>query len=421
LEQQQYVLGFWEKGSGLREGYRDLPKAMSGKSITAGVVAAIFGCTGPAIIVISSAQAAGYSFDQIVSWLFGIYVFGGLISLICAPYYKMPVVGSFAIPGAVLMGSALVGFSFNEAVFGFLGASLIIAVLAMTGMIGKVMRIIPQPIVMAMIVGSMLRFGTGMATSVVQSPIIAGSAVLAFFIVPRIIKKMSPVISALVVGVIVAIATGGFTGDAQMMQYVPPQIVAPHFNPAVILAVSVPLAIISIGSENAQAYGVLKAQGYKPPVNAMNAICGLLGFIANLFGAHNLNLAGPMTAICASPEGGDDPKNRYAAAWVNGLVFGSFGLVASFALAFIGMVPAQLIAMLAGLAMINVLLNALTEAFKHGKCKLGAFFALVIAASGITVLNIGAAFWALLIGVSISVFFERADFVSLIESKSASK
>jgi len=414
----QYIFGFWEKGTGFIKGIKGLRQSMSGKAVTAGVVAAIFGCTGPAIIVINSAQTAGFNHAQIVSWLFGIYVFGGLISIFMAPYYQVPIVGSFSIPGSTLMGAALAGYTFNEAVFGFLGASLIIAVLAATGMIGWVMRNLPQPIVMGMIVGAMLRFGTGMATAVVSAPVIAGSAVLAFFIIPHfILKKASPVLCALVVGVIASVATGSFSGDIQAMQYIAPQIFMPHFNAAVFLAVSVPLGLIAIGAENAQSYGVLTAQGYKPPVNSMNFVCGFVGFAANLFGAHNLNLAGPMTAICASPEGGDHIKDRYAAAFVNGISFVSFGLVASYALAFIGMVPPQLISMLAGLAMINVLVNALTEAFKHGKCRNGAFFALCIAASGITVLNIGAAFWALLVGVVISVFFERQDFNALRTGK----
>ena len=414
MEKQEYILGFWEKGPGVLHGLKGLPASMSGKAVTAGVVAAIFGCTGPALIVIASAQTAGYSFDQIVSWLFGIYVFGGLISIFMAPYYKVPIVGSFSIPGSTLMGTALIGFSFNEAVFGFLVASFIIAILAASGLIGKVMRILPQPIVLGMIFGAMLRFGIGIPTSVVANPIVAGSAVLAFFLIPHLFKiKLSPVLCALAVGVIAAIATGSFSGDAQAMQYIPPQLFMPHVNLATILTVSVPLAIIAIGAENAQCYGVLKTQGYNPPVNSMNFICGFLGLVANLFGAHNLNLAGPMTAICASPEGGAELKDRYAAAFVNGLSFISFGLVASYALAFIGMVPPELISVLAGLAMINVLLNAVTEAFKSGLCKLGAFFALCVAASGITVLNIGAAFWALLAGVLISILFEKEDFRAL--------
>jgi len=419
MEKQGYILGFWERGPGFAEGLGYLPQAMSSKAVTAGLVSAIFGCTGPALVVIASAQTAGYSFEQIVSWLFGIYFFGGVISFIMGLYYKQPIIGSFSIPGATLMGVALYGFTFNEAVFGFLIASLIIATLAATGLIGKVMRILPQPIVMGMIFGAMLRFGTGIATSVVDGPIVAGSAVLAFFIVPHFLgKKFSPVLCALIVGVIAAIATGAFAGNVEALRYVPPQLFMPHFNPAIILAVSVPLAIIAIGAENAQSYGVLKSQGYTPPVNAMNFICGGMGFVANSFGAHNLNLAGPMTAICASPEGGDDPKDRYAASLMNGVFFGGFGLVASFALAFIEMAPTQLIGVLAGLAMINVLLNSVTEAFKSGRCKMGAFFALVTAASGITVMNIGSAFWALMIGVTISVLFEREDFNALKEEKS---
>jgi len=37
------------------------------KTITAGVISTIFGCTGPALIVIDSATKAGYNQNQIIS------------------------------------------------------------------------------------------------------------------------------------------------------------------------------------------------------------------------------------------------------------------------------------------------------------------------------------------------------------------
>jgi benzoate membrane transport protein len=61
--------------------------------------------------------------------------------------------------------------------------------------------------------------------------------------------------------------------------------------------------------------------------------------------------------------------------------------------------------------MIGVLTNAFETAFS-GKFKLGAFFALIIAASGITIFKIGAPFWALTIGVIISLIMEKEDFES---------
>ena len=418
MQNEDYLFGFWEKGPGFSEGFSDFPRALNGKSISAGLVAAIFGCTGPALVTISSAQAAGFTMEQTVSWLFGIYVFGGLISIVMASYYKMPIVGAYSIPGAAMMATGLLGFTFNEAVFAFLVAALIVGILGVTGLVGKIMQILPMPIVMGMIVGVMLRFGIGIVNSVVSAPVIAGSTVLAFFIMPKLVKaKVPPVVWGLAAGVIAVVVTGGFTGDGQAVQYIPPQLVMPHVNVATILSVSVPLAMLVIGAENAQAYGVLKSQGYKTPINAMSFISGAICVGANIFGGHNANIAGPMTAICSSTEGGDDVKDRYSAAIVCGIAFAVFGIFASFAIAFIGLVPGALVSTLAGLAMINVLINSLTAAFKTGRCKMGAFVSFIIGASGITVFSIGAAFWALLIGLAVTVFFESEDFKAYREGE----
>ena len=53
---------------------------------------------------------------------------------------------------------------------------------------------------------------------------------------------------------------------------VTPQFTVPHFSLDAFMAIAVPLAALVIGAENAQATGVLMAEGYRPPVNAMTVI-----------------------------------------------------------------------------------------------------------------------------------------------------
>ena len=91
-----------------------------------------------------------------------------------------------------------------------------------------------------------------------------------------------------------------------------PKLSMMKFNLGAIFSVSLPLALLVIGAENAQATGVLMAQGYKPPISFMTTMSGIGGIVTSLFGGHNANIAGPMTAICASEESG--PKEgRYVA------------------------------------------------------------------------------------------------------------
>ncbi|WP_366924354.1 benzoate/H(+) symporter BenE family transporter [Metallumcola ferriviriculae] len=400
----------FEKGPGIREGLKDFSKHLNAKTITAGTVAAVFGCTGPALLVINAATNGGLSQVQAISWLFSIYFFGGLISIFLALRYKQPINGAYSIPAAVMMISAMNYFSVYEAAGAYFIAGLIVLVLGFSGLIAKVMRWLPLPVVMAMIAGAMIRFGTGIITSTEAMPIMGAAALAGFLILPRLTKKIPPVLGALLLGIIAAAFSGGLDWSNANYAFVAPQLLVPQFSLDALLSIAIPLAILVIGAENAQAAGVLMAQDYKPPINAMTIVSGLGGMVTAFFGGHNANIAGPMTAICSSEEAGDNKEGRYVASVINGVLFGGFGLLASLALAFVSGLPKSLIGIVAGLAMIGVLLSAFQEAFAPKKFKTGAFFALIIAMSGITIFKVSAPFWALVGGVVVSYLTEPQDF-----------
>ncbi|MBZ4654791.1 MAG: benzoate transporter [Peptococcaceae bacterium] len=412
LEVKEAKKSIIEPGPGFASGLADLGKHLNANTITAGTVAAVFGCAGPALIVLNAAQTGKLTQPQAISWLFAIYFFGGLISIILALKYKQPINGAYSIPGAVMLIDSLKNNSLSDAAGAYLVAGLIVLILGLTGLIGKVMRWLPVPIVMAMIAGAMIRFGTGIVTSTQAAPVIGFATLVGYFLAPKVSKKLPPILTALVLG----IAAAGFTGQLNFagVQYklIGPEIIIPTFNMGTMLSIAIPLAVLVMGAENAQAYGVLVSQGYKPPINTMTIISGIGGILTSFFGGHNANIAGPMTAICSSEEAGENKEGRYAATVVNGILFGSFGLIASIAVAFVTGLPKTLIAIVAGLAMVGVLISSFEYAFSTKKFRMGAFFALVIAMSGVTILKISSPFWALLGGVVASLIAEPKDFDS---------
>lgn len=399
-----------ESGPGISSGLADLFKHFNAKTVTAGIVAAVFGCTGPALIVLNAAQAGNLTTPQAISWLFSIYFFGGLISIVLALHYKQPINGAYSIPGAVMLIGALKNYGINDAAGAYLVAGIIVLALGLTGLIGKVMKWLPVPIVMAMIAGAMIRFGTGIITSTQTAPIIGFATLIGYFLAPKISKKLPPILTALVLGMIAAAFSGQLNFANVQYKLVGPEFIMPTFDAGAMLSIAIPLAVLVMGAENAQAYGVLISQGYRPPINAMTIISGIGGMITAMFGGHNANIAGPMTAICSSEEAGEEKEGRYAATVVNGILFGGFGLIASIAVAFVKGLPNTLIGIVAGLAMVGVLISSFEFAFSSKKFRTGAFFALVIAISGVTILKISAPFWALLGGVVVSMISERKDF-----------
>ena len=409
-----------ERGPGFRSGLRDLSRHVGVSPLSAGLVAAIFGCTGPALIIINGANAAGLPSEVTTSWIFGIYVFGGLISLLLALYYKMPVTGAYSIPGAVLVVGGLANFEFSELVGAFLAAGLLVLVLGLTGLIRVVAAWLPVPIVMAMIAGALIRFGTGVVDAGVSTPTIVLAAVVGYLLFTRFITTIPGVVGALIFGVVAALATGAFGSAGVDLAFSAPELIAPAFNINAILAVGLPLAVLVIGAENAQATGVLMAEGYRPPVNAMTLISGVGGMLASLFGGHNANIAGPMTAICSSEQAGENREGRYVATVFNGVLFMLFGIFAGSAVALVSTLPATLIATVAGLAMIGVLISAFRGAFGGTSYQSGALAALVIAMSGVTIFSISSPFWALLGGVLVSLIVETKDFTASAAERASS-
>lgn len=397
-----------ENGPGFASGLRDFPKYFSPSTISTGIIAAIMGCTGPAILVINAAKMGNLSPQETASWLFAVYFFGGLMTLLLAMYYKQPICGAWSIPGVLLVGSVLNLFNFNEAVGAFLVAGIIVLIVGLTGMVRKIMLWIPQPIIMGMIAGAMFRFGTGIPQSIASAPGICLIVFMTWLLLMWKFPKFPHVLGALIVGLIVSVVMGYSDFSQISLQFIKPQIFMPQFSVPAMFSIAIPLALMVITAENTQAMGVLMAENYKPPINTMTIISGIGGIITSIFGGHNANIAGPMTAITSSPDSGPQ-EGRYVASSIDGILFGGFGLVAGAAASIIGILPKPLIGIIVGLTMIGVLSSAFLTAWS-GKFKKGAFFSLVTAASGVVILKIGAPFWALVIGVIVSLILEKDEF-----------
>ncbi|MHB8983982.1 MAG: benzoate/H(+) symporter BenE family transporter [Carboxydocellales bacterium] len=354
-------------------------------------------------------MVGGLTQQQIASWLFGIYFIGGLIGLVLALVFRQPICGAFTIPGAVLLGSSLAYFNLSQAVGAYLITGLLILLLGLSGIMHKIMQRVPLAIIMATVAGVMLKFALGLVLAVKAAPVVGGLALAGYFLMPKLWPRVPPVLGAIILGIIGVLASGNIQAISWNGAFYLPQVVRPEFSPGAILTISIPLTLLVLGSENAQGIGVLMGAGYKPPINLMTIVSGLGTVAAALFGAHSANIAGVMTAICATQDN-VAKEDRYGAAVVDGLLFMLFGLFAGAALKLIKVLPGSLITLLAGLAMVPVLIGAMNHGFSGKKFKLATFAAFVIALSEISLWKISAPFWALLGGLIIALTIERKDF-----------
>ena len=400
-----------ETGPGFRSSIKDWPKSLSLSAAAYGCTAWLFAVTGPFIIYVNAARQGNLSALELNSWIFGGYFICGLLSITLTLFFRIPLLAAITIPGGVLVATAFSHLSYQEVIGAYIVTGVLITALALTGAVKKAMQWMPMPISMAMVAGILLQFGMGIVTSLQQTPLISGLALSAFLCVSLarpLARRFPPVLGAIVVGLLVTAAFGQANWQLLNFQLAQFKLVAPVWTWAAAGELVIPLALTVVAIQNAQGIAILQNLDYRPPFNAITITSGIGSIIVAPFGSQSVCLAGPMTGIVTNP--GVGPKDRrYAAAIVTGVLWMLFGLFSPMATALSQILPASLINLLAGLALVDVLGSCFASAFGE-KFRLGALFTFIVTVSGIRLFNIGAPFWGLVAGSVISLLLERQDF-----------
>lgn len=402
-----------EKGTSLKRLPGDFIRDLTPENASAGLVAGVFGLSA-GVIHISAGTAAGLDSSFIMIWVISYLMINGLFGLLVPSYYRLPLPMANSIPGALLFAAVIPVVGLEAALGATLIAGAISLVAGLTGVMATVMRLIPMPIVMGMIAGVLLSFGTRMVGSLDDALLPAAIMILSFFLAARLFRRVPPLLVAMGAGIAYLMATGvDFSGIQATVRF--PEFVVPEFTLGAFLAYGLPLAIILVGMETPAGVGLVKGMGYnKVPANGITAVGGLGTMISSFFNLHSTCIAAPMTGICSSPEAGERDK-RWVAAVITGAIFVVCAPFYGYVVSLIEATPGYFIAIIAGLALVRVLTSALAIAFSGKKHEMGALFAFLIAASGIQILGIGASFWALVLGVLISMIFETKDFEFIVK------
>src|SRR6185503_8728112 len=169
-----------------------------------GLVGFIFAATGPVAIILAVGAQGGLSETDLSSWIFGAFFINGLISIAFCLFYRQPLVFFWTIPGAVLVGPALGHLSFPEVIGAFVATGVLMLALGLSGWVRRCTEAAPMPIVMAMVAGVFLRFGTGLVFAVRDELAVAGPMVLAFVFLSffrQAGRWLPPLIGAMAVGI----------------------------------------------------------------------------------------------------------------------------------------------------------------------------------------------------------------------------
>lgn len=380
-------------------GVRETIASISSANISVGLVSFLFASTGPVALVIAAAAKGNLGETEIAAWLFGAFVLNSVFTIVFSAYFRQPLVFLFTMPGTVLVGQALTHMSFAEVVGAYLVTGVIVLGLGLARLVGRVMALVPMPIVMGMVSGVFLQFGLDWVRAFPEAFPVACSMTVAFFAIgafPVVARMLPPMIVALVVGIAAAWGSGllASVGPVPLTLELP-HLVVPRWSWAAIAELSVPLAITVVAIQNAQGIAVLSAAGHRPPVDLVATVSGIGALITAMLGTVSTCLAGAVTGILVT---GVEREKQYISAIVTGLLAMAFGVCAPVLARLSLAAPKPLIATLAGLAMLRILETAFISAFK-GPYSFGALIAFLVTLSGIPIVNIGAPFWGLVFGV----------------------
>jgi benzoate membrane transport protein len=376
-----------------------------------GCIAWLFGVTGPLLIVLKSAEVGGLSEDITISWIFSIYVIGGLSTIGLSLYYKQPIAVAFSIPGAVLVGTTLMNHTFTDVLGAYLVTGLLLLLISITKTTNLFMNAIPLPIMMGMVSGVLLPFGLNIFKSVLDLPMINGAALIVFLLLTvatRVGKYVPPLLGAILIAFIFLFFDRSIAIHSFSMELSKPLLLIPTFNLSTMGELVIPLLVTVIAIQNAQGITILNSLGYKAPVEALTRWSGIGSVVNSFLGAHSACIAGPMTGIIADKSSGKQ-LHRYKSALVMGILWVFFGLFAGLVIEIVQEIPISLIELLAGLALLFVLKNCLVMSFS-ANFQMGTLFSFMITLSGFSLLNIGSPFWGLVFGTILSFIFEKDDF-----------
>ncbi len=383
----------------MRRNLLDLPGSLTLSAVVSGLVAVLVGYAGPLLIVVQAAQNAHLDHAHLSSWIWAITIGSGVSALLLSLWYRQPILVAWPSAGAALLVSSLAQYSYPEAIGAYLIASLGLIALGFSGLFGRVMERVPKSIIAGMLAGVLLKFGTGLFKSLASAPLLVTLMIVTYLLLRRW-RFRAPSIGTLVVGLLLAGLTGQFHFEHVSAQLTVPVLTWPVFSLRAILGLSLPLFILANASQNAPGLAVLRSFGYQTAVDGTIKLTGLVSLLTAPFGSHGLSLAAITAAICVSPEAQPDPDRRYSAGVAYGIWYILFGAFGATAVTLFTGLPKELVAAVAGLALMGALITALTNAMAEPSEREGALLAFLLTAADISLFGIGAPFWGLIVGMA---------------------
>jgi benzoate membrane transport protein len=371
------------------------------RPIMAGVVTALVGFTSSFAVVLTGLAGVGADPVQAASGLLAASLTMGLACVILAWRYRMPITVAWSTPGAALLAATgAVDGGWPAAVGAFLVTAALILLTALWPALGALIARIPPSIAQAMLAGVLLPLCLAPVTGLVGNPWGVAPVLLTWLLFARLAPRWAVPLAFAAASIVVAVSLAR-AGDAVDPALLLPRIelTAPVFTAGAAVGIALPLFIVTMASQNVPGVAIMRSFGYEVPWRPAMLVTGIGTAVGAAAGGHAINLAAISAALAASPDADPDPRRRWVAGVSTGvsyLVLG--GCSAAFA-ALVLLAPEAVIPAVAGVALFGAFGSAVQQAIDDPGERIPAVVTFLVAASGVALLGVSAAFWALVAGL----------------------
>ena len=359
---------------------KQLQKDWSISATVAGFLAVLISFSGPLIIFFQAAQQAQVSADMMASWIWGVSIGAAIAGIYLSIKFKVPVVTAWSAPGTALLVTLFPNITLHEAIGAYLTAAVVIFIIGITGYFDKLLRLIPQSIAAAMMAGILFQFGLGLFVATSSMPMIVFGMLLMFLVAKRFTPRYV-MIWVLALGVAL------------------PQFIVPHWTWNSTLNLAIPLILVSLTGQFLPGIAIMKLNGYDVPAKPLISVTSIASIVVAFVGGISIVLASITAALCLGKEAHERKDKRYIAGVANGLFYILGGLFAGSIVMLFSLLPKELVAALAGLALLGAIGSNISMAIEDVTHRDSALITFLATASGMSFLGISSVFWGVCIGV----------------------
>ncbi|OCY29600.1 benzoate transporter [Acinetobacter pittii] len=364
----------------------------------AGFLAVLISYSGPLIIFFQAAQRAHVSTDMMVSWIWGISIGAAVSGIYLSIKYKTPVITAWSAPGTALLVTLFPNVSLNEAVAAYITSAIVIFLIGVTGYFDKLLKWIPQDVAAGMMAGILFQFGIGLFTASDSMPFIVFSMLIVFLIAKRLMPRYT-MIWVLAAGVLLSLILGKMNPVDVSFNLAIPQWISPEWTWNSTLNLAVPLILVSLIGQFLPGMAIMKLSGYDTPAKPIITVTSIASLAVACVGGITIVLASITAALCMGKDAHELKEKRYIAGIANGIFYILGGLFAGSIVMLFSLLPKELVAALAGLALLGAIATNISVAMKNDSQRDAALITFLATASGMHFLGLSSVFWGICIGV----------------------